>query len=136
MLIGIVAAVVIIIAICLIIFIPSGGMTEQEKAMIGKYYIPTVSDTRPLIELNAENHSVMRAIRPGEIAFSVEGTWHVVGDSLILVNDYQSITIEDGDPGYVGDVAPRVAYPILNYDETILRIKRQGAIYDYHRRME
>ena len=46
-----------------------GGMSKQEKAMVGKYYIPAISDTRPLIELNADNRSVIRAIRPGEISF-------------------------------------------------------------------
>ena len=52
-----------------------GGMSKQEKAMVGKYYIPAISDTRPLIELNADNRSVIRAIRPGEISFFVEGEW-------------------------------------------------------------
>ena len=113
-----------------------GGMSKQEKAMVGKYYIPAISDTRPLIELNADNRSVIRAIRPGEISFFVEGEWHVEGDSLIFHNDASPITIEEGDPGLVGNVAPRVAYPILNFDETTLRIERQGAIYDYHRRLE
>lgn len=111
-----------------------GGMSSQEKEMVGKYYIPAVSDTSPLLELNEDNQSVMRAIRPGELSFSVAGQWHVVGDSLVIVNDISSITIEDGDPGLVGTVAERVAYPIIAYEETTLRIKRQGAIYDYHRR--
>lgn len=53
--------------------------------MVGKYYIPAISDTRPLIELNADNRSVIRAIRPGEISFFVEGEWHVEGDSLIFI---------------------------------------------------
>ena len=111
-------------------------MTKQEKAMIGHYYIPAVSDTRPLIELEPDNRSVIRAIRPGELSFYVEGTWHINNDSLIIENDISSITIEEGDPGLVGNVAHRVAYPIVEYDNTTLRIKRQGAIYDYHRRLE
>lgn len=113
-----------------------GGMSSREKALVGKYYIQAISDTHPLIELNQENRSVIRAIRPGELSFFVEGEWHVKDDSLIIVNDAGSITIEEGDPGLVGTVAPRVAYPIVSYDETTLRIKRQGAIYDYHRRLE
>ena len=111
-----------------------GGMSDREKAMIGKYYIPAVSDTHPLIELDDKNHSVLRAIRPGELSFSVEGTWHVEGDSLVIVNDASSITIEEGDPTLVGSVAPRVAYPIDNSDETSMRISRHGVIYDYQRR--
>ena len=114
----------------------SGGMSEQEKKMIGKYYIPAVSDTDPLLELNEGNASVLRAIRPGELAYSVEGVWHVEGDSLIIVNDISSISIEEGDPALVGTIAPRVAYPIRHYDETTLRLERGGVLYDYHRRQQ
>lgn len=113
-----------------------GGMSDREKSMVGKYYIPAVSDTHPLIELNDDNKAVIRAIRPGELSYFVTGIWKVRDDSLIIENDASSITIEDGDPGMVGTVAPRVAYPILSYDETVLRIKRGGIIYDYNRRTE
>lgn len=113
-----------------------GGMSEQEKQMIGKYYIPAVSDSRPLIELDEEYHSVLRAIRPGELSFSVTGEWRVCNDSLIIENDVSSITIEEGDPGLVGNIAPRVAYPILNFGENVLSLKRGGVVYDYHRRLE
>ena len=110
------------------------GMSKRERQMVGRYYIPAISDTSPLLELGEDNRSVMRAIRPGELSFSVAGTWHVTEDSLIIINDISSITIEDGDPGLVGTVAPRVAYPIVAYSENTLRIERQGAIYDYYRR--
>lgn len=112
------------------------GMSDQEKQMVGKYYIPALSDTRPLLELNPERKAVIRAIRPGELSFFVEGTWKVEDDSLIIVNDASSITIEDGDPSLVGTVAPRVAYPILSFNDNTLRIERGGIRYDYHRRME
>jgi len=113
-----------------------GGMSEREKGMVGKYYIPAVSDTNPLMELDADRGAVLRAIRPGELSFYVKGTWHVEDDSLIIVNDISSITIEEGDPSLVGTVAPRVAYPVLHADETVLRIEKQGIPYDYHRRMD
>lgn len=118
------------------LLVACSGMSEQEKRMIGKYYIPAVSDTKPLIELNADGSSVLRAIRPGDITFSVTGQWHVDSDSLIVVNDSTSITIEDGDPGLVGHVTQRVAYPIKSFDESTLSIERQGITYDYHRRVE
>ncbi len=111
------------------------GMSDREKSMVGKYYIPAISDTHPLIELDADRNAVLRAIRPGELSFYVAGQWRVENDSLIIDNDASSITIEEGDPSLVGTVAPRVAYPIVNFDETTLRIEKQGIIYDYHRRM-
>lgn len=126
----------IAIAACITLITGCGGMTDREKQMVGKYYIPAVSDTRPMIELNNENRAVVSAIRPGELSFFVTGTWKVRNDSLIIENDASSITIEEGDPALVGTVASRVAYPILGYDETVLRINRGGIVYDYHRRTE
>ncbi len=113
-----------------------GGMTDQEKAMIGKYYISAVSDTHPLLELEEGNTAVVRAIRPGELSFSVEGVWHVRNDSLVIDNDVSSIAIEEGDPALVGNVSEHVSWPIRHYDETTLRLERGGIIYDYHRRMD
>lgn len=113
-----------------------GGLSDQEKKMVGKYYIPALSDTRPLIELNPDRTSVLRAIRPGDITYCVTGVWKVDRDSLIIESDSTSITIEEGDPGLVGHVSRRVAYPIKNFNETTLSIERQGITYDYHRRME
>ena len=113
-----------------------GGLSEQEEKMVGKYYIPALSDTNPLIELNADRTSVLRAIRPGDITYSVTGVWKVENDSLIIESDSTSITIEDRDPGLVGHVSRRVAYPIKDFNESTLSIQRQGITYDYHRRLD
>ena len=59
-----------------------------------------------------------------------------IGVPGTIDNDISSITIEEGDPGLIGTVAPRVAYPILGFDDTVLHIERQGVVYDYHRRLE
>ena len=106
-----------------------GGLSDREEKMV-------LSDTRPLMELNADRTSVLRAIRPGDISYSVSGVWKVEGDSLIIESDSTSITIEEGDPGLVGHIACRVAYPITGFNESTLSIQRQGITYDYHRRMD
>ena len=79
-----------------------GGLSEKEEGMVGKYYIPAVSDTHPLLELEADRSAVIRAIRPGELSFYVSGEWRLENDSLIIDNDISSITIEEGDPGLIG----------------------------------
>lgn len=112
-----------------------GGLSKQEEMMVGKYYIPAISDTNPLIELNADRSAVVRAIRQGDITYSVSGRWKLDADSLIIVTDSTSITIEEGDPGLVGSVSPRLAYPIKDFNESTLTIERQGITYDYHRRL-
>lgn len=113
-----------------------GGLSDREKKMVGNYYIPAVSDTRPLIELRQDRAAVIRAIRPGELSYFVTGKWELSGDTLVIATDPSSITIEEGDPSLVGTVAPRVAYPIHTFNETTLTIDRQGVTYDYHRRSE
>lgn len=113
-----------------------GGLSDEEKQMVGKYYIPAISDTTPLMELNADRTSVLRAISPGNLTYSVSGKWKFDKDSLVIENDSTSITIEDGDPGLVGHVSPRVAYPVRAFNECTLTIERQGITYDYHRRNE
>ena len=130
------ASLAAVAAVMLLTLSACSGMSKREKSMIGKYYLQTISDTHPLIELNDKNQAVVRAIRPGELSYSVTGTWHVEEDSLIITTDPSSITIEEGDPSLVGSVAPRLAYPIIQYDEITLRLQRQGAVYDYHRRPE
>lgn len=127
---------VVLLPLFFLLLASCGGLTDQEKRMVGKYYVPALSDTNPLIELNADGTSVLRAIRPGDITYSVTGVWKVDNDSLIIESDSTSITIEDGDPGLVGHVSRRVAYPIKGYNESTLSIVRQGITYDYHRRSE
>lgn len=113
-----------------------GGLSDREEKMVGNYYIPAVSDSRPLLELGNDRSAVIRAIRPGELSYSVAGTWELDGDTLVIATDPSSITIEEGDPALVGTVAPRVAYPVKSFNETTLTIDRQGITYDYHRRIE
>lgn len=113
-----------------------GGLSDREEKMVGNYYIPAVSDSRPLLELGNDRSAVIRAIRPGELSYSVTGTWELDGDTLVIATDPSSITIEEGDPALVGTVAPRVAYPVKSFNETTLTIDRQGITYDYHRRAE
>lgn len=46
-----------------------GGLSDREEKMVGKYYIPALSDTRPLMELNADRTSVLRADRAEYLIF-------------------------------------------------------------------
>ncbi len=124
------------IAIAALSLSACGGLSDKEKQMVGNYYIPAVSDTRPLLELGNKRDAVIRAIRPGELSYCVTGKWELSGDTLVIQTDPSSITIEEGDPALVGTVAPRVAYPVKAFSENTLTIDRQGVTYDYHRRNE
>lgn len=113
-----------------------GGLSDREKQMVGNYYIPAVSDTKPMLELEKDRSAVIRAIRPGELTYNVGGKWKLNRDTLVIETDPSSITIEEGDPAMVGTVAPRLAYPIVAFNENTLSLNRQGVTYDYHRRSE
>lgn len=111
-----------------------GGLSDEEKAIVGNYYIPEVSDALPLIELHPDGTSVMRAIRPQVLTYAVDGTWHIDGDSLIIVNDLSSIEV-DGDETLIGDISARSAHAIASKtDLTLSLIHDGGVIYEYHRR--
>jgi len=75
----------------------------------------------------------MRAIRPEVATCWVEGRWHIVGDSLVIVNDPATLQVE-GNRSVVGNVAPRVAYLIRSYDGVALTLDKDGVDYTYHRR--
>ncbi len=113
-----------------------GGLSDREKQMVGNYYIPAISDTKPMLELGKDRSAIVRAIRPGELTYNVGGKWKLNRDTLVIETNPASITIEEGDPAMVGTVAPRLAYPVVAFNENTLSLSKQGVTYDYHRRSE
>lgn len=109
------------------------GLSSREKEMVGNYFISEISDIEPLYELRGDGSSVMRAIRPEVLTCWVEGRWHVKGDSLIIENDLSTVGFE-GDRSLMGEVAPRAAYRISDYDGVSLTLRKDGIDYVYHRR--
>ena len=91
------------------------GLSDYEKTLVG---------------------STVRAIRPGDLTYSVSATWKATGDSLILVPDSSSIVVEEGDPMAVGNVAPRLSWPIVKCNEQTLTLVRDRNTIDYKRRYE
>ena len=112
------------------------GLSDYEKSMVGKYYNTALSDMKPAIELNSDRTAVVRAIRPGDLVYSVQATWSATEDSLILVTDSTSIQIEEGDPAAVGRVAPRLSWPIVRSNEQTLTLIRDKNTIDYRHRYE
>lgn len=111
-------------------------LSKQEKEMVWKYYNTALSDMKPAIELNADRSAVVRAIRPGDLVYAVSATWKATPDSLILIPDSTSIVVEEGDPAAVGNVAPRLAWPIVKYNEQTLTLIRDKNTIDYRHRYE
>lgn len=96
------------------------GLSDREKELVGKYYNTALSDMKPEIELNDDRSAVVRAIRPGDLVYSVDARWEATADSLILIPDTTSIAVEEGDPAAVGHVPARLAWPIVKYNDQTL----------------
>lgn len=112
-----------------------GGLSSREKKLVGKYYNTELSDTRPVLELNADRTAVRRGIGAG-ITYSVSGTWKVDDDSIIIQCDSTSITIEEGDPGLVGHINPRKTIPLSGFSENNLEVREKGGVYVYQHRYD
>ena len=120
-----VAAVAAIAAAC-------SSLSPEAREIVGKYYINEVSDDTPLLELNADGTSVMRAIRTDVLTVTVPGTWNVNGDSLVIVNDMDAIKAI-GDTSIMGHIAPRSAHRIVERTPTSITLDINGLSYQYHR---
>ena len=112
------------------------GLSDREKQLVGKYYNTALSDMKPEIELNADRSATVRAIRPGDLIYSVSARWKATEDSLIICPDTTSIVVEEGDPASVGNVPPRLAWPIAACNEQTLTLIRNKNTIDYRRRYE
>mgnify|MGYP006992796481 FL=1 len=120
-----VAAVSAIVAAC-------SPLSPAAREIVGKYYINEVSDDTPLLELNSDGTSVMRAIRTDVLTVIVPGTWDVTGDSLVIVNDMNAIKAI-GDTSIMGSIAPRSAHRIIERTPTSITLDINGLSYQYHR---
>lgn len=131
----ILSAIIPLLFLPLLLLAACGGLSDQEKKLVGKYYNSALSDTRPVLELNADRTALRRGIGAG-ITYSVAGTWKVDNDSIIIECDSTSITIEDGDPGLVGHINPRKAIPLSGFTENNLEVREKGGVYVYQHRFD
>lgn len=122
--------------LCCVGIAACNGLSDREKELVGKYYNTAVSDMTPEIELNADRSAVVRALRPGDLVYSVKARWSATADSLIVIPDASSIVVEEGDPAGVGNVPARLAWPIVKCNEQSLTLIRNRNTIDYRRRYE
>ncbi|MDE6458484.1 MAG: hypothetical protein K2L31_07800, partial [Muribaculum sp.] len=76
--------------------------------------------------------SVVRNIAPDVLVMEVNGTWSIVGDSLVIVNDLNSIRLQ-GDTSIVGDIAPRLTRKIVAHDPHSITLSKDNIDYLYIR---
>lgn len=110
------------------------GLSPEAREIVGVYYNNELSDDTPVLELNDDGTSVMRAIKPDVLTIEVPGTWNVVNDSLVIDNDVTKIVTE-GDTSVLGDVATKYSRLITRHDELSLTLAKDGIEYLYHRKV-
>lgn len=111
------------------------GLSSEAKEIVGTYYNTELSQTEPVMVLNDDAKCVITAIKPGVLTYSVEGTWNVKNDSLIVELNPESITYE-GDSTLIGSIPLRVAQKLISHNEFSLQLENGGVSYLYQRRNE
>ena len=110
-------------------------LSDEAKKIVGTYYNTELSQTQPVMELRSDASCLIRAIRPGVLSYSVEGTWNVERDSLILQLEPASLTWE-GDSMMIGDIPKRNARKIVSYTDFSIQLEQDGATYLYKRQAQ
>lgn len=114
----------------LVLTVSCGDLSSEAKKIAGDYIIPEVSQTEPVMELNRDATCVVRAIKPGVLSYSVEGTWNVTGDSLVMTLDRSTLKAE-GDTMLIGDIPHYSARRIVEASEFSLQLENDGVVYYY-----
>ena len=108
-------------------------LSPEAKMMVGRYYIPEVSEKVPLLNLRKDGCCTVTKVVPGVVTFSVEGRWDVRNDSLVARLTPETLDVE-GDTALVGEVPESMAFRIAKFNDVSLTIERNGINYTYHRR--
>lgn len=124
---------IVLAAVALVSLASCSRLSSEAKKMVGRYYIPEVSEDEPLLDLRKDGHCTVTKVVPGVVKFSVEGKWNVRNDSLVARLLPDKLTVE-GDTSLVGNIPESMAFHITNFNDVSLTVEHDGIIYTYHRR--
>lgn len=111
------------------------GLSSRAKQMTGDYYLPSVSENEPVMELNPSGKCVLHAIKPDVMSYTVEGKWNVKDDSLIIKTEGKAQNVTgDTTVVRVGNIPTHISYFISDFNEHTLTLQRDGNDYVYSRR--
>lgn len=117
------------------VFIACSGLSDRAKQMTGLYFQTTISENEPVMELNPDGSCTIHAIKPGVLSYTVNGTWNVEGDSLIIDTDRRVASVTgDTTVVRVGAIPSHVSYEIADFNGLSLTLRRDGNDYLYVRR--
>lgn len=116
-------------------FVGCNGLSDRAEGMTGVYYQTSVSENEPVMELNDDGSCVIHAIKPGVMSYTVNGTWNVEDDSLMIETDGRVASVT-GDTTVVkiGAIPAKKSYAIADFNGLSLTLHRDGNDYIYVRR--
>lgn len=125
-------AITILLVVCAVALASCHRLSKEAREITGIYFNTELSQTDPVMELRSDATCTVRAIRPGVLTYSVDGTWNVERDSLIILLDPSTLEFS-GDSLVIGDIPARNARKILGHNEFSLQLEQDGAQYMYKR---
>ncbi len=110
-------------------------LSEEARQMTGVYYQTAVSENEPVMELNDNGSCTVHAIKPGVMSYTVNGTWNVENDSLLIETEGVAASVT-GDTTVIriGRIPTRISYAIADFNGLSLTLRRDGNDYVYVRR--
>lgn len=107
-------------------------LSGDARRIAGNYYLDALSHADPVYELRDDATCTIRAIRPGVLSYAVDGSWNVVGDSLIAILDPATLSWE-GDSTLIGDITTRYGRHLVASDDHSITLEVDGVNYTYRR---
>ncbi|MDE6324187.1 MAG: hypothetical protein K2L46_01150 [Paramuribaculum sp.] len=112
-------------------------LSDEAENMIGNYYLTTVSENEPVMELKSDGTCILHAIKPGVLSYTVNGQWNVERDSLLITTDGKAASVT-GDTTLVriGRIPTEKSYAIAGFNGLSLTLTQDGNEYVFTRRVQ
>lgn len=125
----------LLIAAGVILLTACNHLSREAKKIAGNYYLTSISEDEPVMELNTDGSCRIHAIKPGVMSYTVDGTWNVE-DNEIRIKTEGVLSSVTGDTTIVrvGRIPTEITYKIATFTGHSLTLRRDGNDYMYVRR--
>lgn len=110
-------------------------LSSEAKEIAGNYYLTSISEDEPVMELNTDGSCRIHAIKPGVMSYTVDGEWNVEDNEIRIKTEGVPSSVK-GDTTIVrvGRIPDEITYKIASFTGHSLTLRRDGNDYMYVRR--
>lgn len=110
-------------------------LSSEAREIAGNYYLTSISEDEPIMELNTDGSCRIHAIKPGVMSYTVDGTWNVENNEILIKTEGKASSVK-GDTTIVrvGRIPQEITYKIATFTGHSLTLRRDGNDYMYVRR--